>query len=271
MRKLYLILLLLSVAAFGQKPRAQAVNIGKETKKIMSLLNQYAGLSPFGEDEKRFDKISAVHDEIIERLLKILNDRRIAQHPIETELKNDELIISKSEDSKLYFLSLDQKSGGTFQAHTTLIHFRVADGSTHASYFQAKSADSIHTLDNLIYNEIYLLDAKAQKYLVIGGIPTCSTCYANAALILTLDGESYQTQQLELFDGRYGDLLKFEYDPETMTFVYEYNAGDNEDSLYGGDNEIQGFQHRYKTQYRYLNGRFVPLEKCEFWDKTDQP
>jgi hypothetical protein len=71
------------------------------------------------------------------------------------------------------------------------------------------------------------------------------------------------------YDGRYYDLKVFECDSVEKVFLYEYFAAENDDPLYGGNNEYAQLRHKYKSRFKYMNGIFLEIEKCEFWDKKE--
>ena len=62
-------------------------------------------------------------------------------------------------------------------------------------------------------------------------------------------------------------LKIFEYDSAERVFSFEYDAADNDDSMYGGNNENFGLQHKFKSKFKFINGAFFEIEKCELWDK----
>jgi hypothetical protein len=108
-----------------------------------------------------------------------------------------------------------------------------------------------------------------QKYFVIGGVQTCNTCIASVAITIQLDTNSHQTEIITQFDGRYDDLKVFEYDHIEKTFSYEYSAAYHYDPLYGGDNDNEDLQHKYKGKFKFINGVFLEIEKCEVWEKME--
>ena len=121
----------------------------------------------------------------------------------------------------------------------------------------------------MTYGHVFLIDSLNQKYFVIGGVQTCNTCNASSAITLKLDTSTYQTDLIAQYDGRYSDLKVFEYDSFEKVFSYEYCAADNNDSLYGGNNENDQLQHKYKSRFKFINGVFLEIEKCELWVKKE--
>jgi hypothetical protein len=259
-----LILLFLSIQTNGQISKGNLQvedNFIQQIENVNTLLKQYATFSPFPEDEIKFEMIDSVGIEIIAQLLKILNDKRILKYQIETLFTKDELMISKSEDNKIYFLSIDEKTGGSYRTSKTIIHYRLANGTVKADLFEGEMSEALKTST---YGQIYLLDNLSQKYFIIGGVQVCNTCKVLLAIIIQLDTNSINTELIAHYDGRYYDLQIFDYDSVSKEFNYEFYSAGNDDLLYGKDNEKIGLQHRYKSKFKYLNGAFIEIEKCEF-------
>lgn len=263
-----LVLSLLCFLSFGQTNKKSNQNkiddFSQQVEMINVLLSQYDTLSPFSDDKNRFGLIDSLNNEIISRLLKVLNDERILNYQIESLFAEDELMISKSADNRVYFLSIDEKTGGSYRTSKTIIHYRLLNGAVKADLFGGEESEALATST---YGEIYLLDDLSQKYFVIGGVQVCNTCNVSLAFTLQIDTDSINTDLVAIYDGRHHDLEVFNYNSELMEFDLEYFSADNDDALYGGDNQLIGLKHRYKSKFKYEGGEFVEIEKSEFWDK----
>lgn len=262
------IFLLLSSQLFGQTNKKISKNkkddIIQKLDAINTLLKSYGTLSPFSENENRFEMIDSIGNEITTRLLNILNDERIVNYPIETLLNQDEISVSKSKDDKIFFFSIEEKTGGSYRTTKTIIHYRLLNGSVKADIFSGEDSDALATST---YDQVFLLDSINQKYFVIGGVLTCNTCFVSSAITIQLDSNSFQTELIAQFDGRFDDLKVFEFDNISKILTYEYFAADNDDSLYGGNNEYLGLQNKFHSKFKFINGEFLELEKCEWWDE----
>ncbi len=265
-----LFLLFLITQTFGQTNKKITKNkkddISQKIEEINALLEYYGTLSPFSDNDNRFELIDSIGNGITTRLLKILNDKRIINYPIETLLNQDKISISKSNDNKIFFFSIDEKTGGSYRTSKTIIHYRLLNGAVKADFFGGEASE---TLAASTYGHVFLLDSLDQEYFVIGGVQTCNTCNASVAITIKLDTISYKIDHIAQYDGRYYDLKVFEYDSIEKVFSYEYHAANNDDSLYGGDNENGQLQHKYKRKFKFINGVFLEIEKCEFWDKKE--
>jgi hypothetical protein len=264
------ILLFLTTQTFGQTNKKISQNkkddISQKIAEINTLLKYYETLSPFPDNDNRSNLIDSIGNNIATRLLQILNDNRIINYPIETLLNQDEISISKSNDNKIFLFSFDEKTGGSYRTSKTIIHYRLANGTVKADLFGGEASEALATST---YGQVFLLDSLKEKYFVIGGVQTCNTCYASLAITIQLDSSSYLTDLIALYNGRYYDLKVFEYDSIEKVFSYEYYAADNDDSLYGGDNESGQLQHKFKSKFKFINGAFLEIEKCELWDKKE--
>jgi hypothetical protein len=264
------ILLFITAEIFGQvnkkTTKIQKDDIVQKIAEINTLLKFYGTLSPFSDNDNRFELIDSISDNITTKLLQILNDKRIINYPIETLLNQDQIFISKSNDNKVFFFSIDEKTGGSYNTSKTIIHYRLTNGIVKAEFFEGEASDALATST---YGQVFLLDAMSQLYFVTGGVQTCNTCSVSLAITIKLDTNSYHTKLIAQFDGRYDDLKIFEFDSVGKVLVYEYYAADNDDPLYGGNNEYLELQHKFKSRYKFINGGFLEIEKCELWDKKE--
>lgn len=263
-----LILFILNAQIFGQfnkkNNQKKKDDFIQQVEKINYFLKQYDTLSPFSDNDNRFELIDSISAEITSRLLKVLNDKRVINYQIENLLVRDEIMISKSADNNIYFFSIDEKTGGTARTSKTIIHYRLANGFVKADFFDGQPSELLATST---FGQIFLLDSLAKKYFVIGSFATCGTCIASLAITLQLDSDSISTQLIAQYDGRYYDLLVFDYDNELKEFNYEYYSDNNDYSLDGTDNKKSGLSHRYKNKFKYLNGVFIEIEKSDFLEK----
>ena len=234
---------------FGQANHKNTV-IPQQVKKVNALLKKYSKLSPFSANEDRFDIIDAIRGEITSRMIKILNYPDIYMYRIENLFSHDELVVSKSEDNKIYFFSIDQKTGGSFRTYETIILYKLANGKPKAAFFLENSDD---ILANSTYGKFYELDAKAQKYFVIANVQTCNTCIVSSAVVLQISKDVVKNQLVVQFDGRYDNLTTFDYDPKLKELTYEYQS----------TNEGENKARSYHAKYRYQNGVFSKVKNSQ--------
>lgn len=260
------ILLFASTSAFGETARQNNQenhqDFVQKTEKINSLLQYYSTLSPFSDEPDRFEVIDSVRTDIIDRLLDVLNDKRILDYEIEELITEDELLISKSEDNRIYFFSISEKTGGSYRTSETIIHYRPAGEGVKAELFGGEASQALATST---YSQVYLIDGPAQKYVAIGGVSTCNTCSAMLAVVLEMGRDSLETDLFALYDGRHYDLDTFEYHREMKKFEFVYYSADDGDPLYGEGHGKEGFRRKYQHMFKYINGEFMETETCKRW------
>lgn len=237
-------------------------DIIQKTEKINSLLQYYSTLSPFSDEPDRFEVIDSVRADTITLLLDVLNDKRILGYDIDELITEDELLISKSPDNRIYFLSISEKTGGTYRTSETIIHYRPTDEVVKAELFAGEASQALATST---YSQLYLIDDSAQKYFVIGGVSTCNTCSVMLAVVLEIGADSIQTDLVTQYDGRRYDLETFEYDAESKTFDVVYYSASDSDPLYGEDHGMDGFRRKYQQTFKYVNRDFLETETCMRW------
>jgi hypothetical protein len=220
----------------------------QEIGEINDLLKYYNTLSPFSEDEKEVDQIDSLNQLLLNRLLNVLSDRRIVEYPIEKLFPGVGVAISKSEDNRLFFLSIDEKTGGSYRTQISIMHYRFPDGTVLSEYFGEET-----------YGPIFLLDSLRQHYIVLGSVQTCGTCLAASACTIQFDSGAYLRNPIAQYDGRYGDLKVFEYDNTKKELCLEYDEADYDDPIYGGNTEVAS-RRKFKRTYKYADGAFQELQ-----------
>jgi len=193
---------------------------------INSLLNIYATLSPFSDQANRFERIDSVQHEITTKLIRVLRDKQILNYQIEELFTNPELSISKSPDKRIYFFSLDEKTGGSFRSNKTIIYYQTLDNKINAHFY---GNDKLDLRASSSYGDIHLIDSLTHQYIVIGGVTTCNTCLFKFAMTLKLDSTSIQHNVVTYYDGRTGYLDELAYHPEAKEITCSYTKAGNDD------------------------------------------
>ena len=271
MKLFLLVIILFFITLFANAQRAsKEKRVKKDDFKIQIdsinyFLQCYDTLKPNSDGESNIEIISSVQGEITERLLKILNDKRILEYQIENLFKSNDLYITKSDDNKIYFLSIEEKTGGSYRSSITIIHYRLKNGTFKSEYYGGNNEESSIP----VFGKPYLIDSLNQKYFMIGGVETCNTCHFSAAMTLQLDSSYCNINTIFQFDGRYDDLEIIEYDTLTKVFSYEFFSSSNDDLLYGDSNIPLGFRKRFIGKFVYHDGDFIQIENCEYLIKKD--
>ena len=257
---LFLIPLLSEGQSKSKNSKDRKDNILQQVNKINDLLDTYGQLSPFSEDENRFTMIDSIGNEIEDHLLTLLNDQRISNYQLDILLNHPVLSVSRSDDGRIYFVSFDEKTGGSYRTSVTIVHYRLSNGTVKAELMDGEETEALATS---VYGHVFLLDSIRQQYFVMGSVLTCNTCIASLAATLTFDTASLHTDVVMIFDGRYYDLNVFEYDSVQKVFSYVYNAPHEDDSPDSEENKHHPLKHVFKGKFRFLDGNFLEVEKCE--------
>lgn len=234
----------------------------EQTEQINALLKKYGTLSPFSGNEAEL--IDSLGTEITTRLVNVLNDKRILNYLIEKLFTEEELMITKSDDSKIYFFSIDEKTGGSYKTNKTILFYKLSNGTVNAELLDE---DELETLATASYGQIYTLDSTNQIYLVLGDVQTCNSCLVSLAFTLQLGTDSIDRKVIAEYNGGYPFLEVFDYTSDTKEFNFEYIEIPSEDSPSEEDTTVKGRVHRFKNKFKFEDGNFVPVEKCEFWEK----
>lgn len=238
--------------------RKQKDTIVQQARQINALLASYDTLVPFAENQQE-GIIDSIGNEIITRLLAVLNDPSLVNHRIETLFKGEELLQSRSADGNIWFFSIDEKTGGSYRTSKTLICYRLPDGRIKAEPFGGEEEEPLSTST---YADPVLVNSATRQYIVIGAVATCNTCAYYSACTLQIDSDAVQYSIITDYDGRSDLLLKLEYNGESKTLESEYYSPYLEDTLYSGNAEDSGYRYYYKSTFRYWNGMFVEAEAC---------
>ncbi len=260
---LTIFLLLLFTFSHAQKKTKKKDNIQHRIERIHSSLESYSLLSPFSENEQRFNLIDSTRNVIIEQLLQVLNDPAIIHYDLTAFLTENNLSVSFSSDARIWFFSIDEKTGGSYRTSITLIHYRLPSGKVHAEIFGGASSEAIATS---VYGEPMLVDSAQHKYIVSGGVMTCNTCIAQLAMLLTLETDSLRAEMITMYDGRSYNLEAFEYFPDEKEMLCDYLEESEDPDLQIAENDKR-YRHRYHSLFKYMDERFVQVETCEYWFK----
>ncbi len=233
----------------------------KDIRKINSLLEYYHTLSPFSDDDERFQNIDSARNDIVERLIAVLNNKSILNYGLDTLFNEDELFMRGSKDKRLYFISIDEKTGGSYRTSVTLIHYRLPGGSIKTDYFSGEESEAFATST---YGGIYQPDSSQLSYFVTGGVRTCNTCYAAVAFTLRIDSAEVIPHLVAQYDGRDHNLELFKYDEKLREFSYHYQTEDYNDPMNEENADATALQHKFRSLFRYYHGEFIEIEKCEF-------
>lgn len=236
-------------------------------RKVDSLKVQaeiYDDLSPFSDDEDPFEKIEETQSAIIDHLTFLLNDPRIVTFDLDELFANTGLHVTRSEDHRVYVLTIDELTGGSYRSALSTLHLRYPNGSVSGEVY----SDA--------WSQVHTVDQDRGVYMITSSVLTCNTCTREHAILLKMDSSKVESESFMDYEGRYYDLHQFGYNEKDRTFAIEYSTPDFRDSLYGdgyggeNDEEADGVPRTYRIRmvYQYKEGEFVLIEDSE---EVEQP
>lgn len=219
---------------------------------IRKDLTLYATLEPHVPDQR--DVIGIVQERVVAATLEVLNDPRIVKLDIASYFEG--MAVSASADKRLWFLSIDERTGGSARTHIAVMHTRSADGEVSASRLPEITGSL--GLSESTFERIHTLDA--DSYFTIAYLRSCLTCASAHALHVRLDGTAADIQLVHHYEGRMEpELQTFEFDGLDNVFRYAYRFHED-DPLFGLGRPTEW----HSGAYRYSNGTFVETEHCVY-------
>ena len=234
---MFLVLLLYSAGATAQhKPFKLLVQELKDLCFIYDTLDPFSGtvaLKEYGvtyqvllKEHPEPDEITLVHKDSIDvfdlqyyyqfKIRKKFNE--VMSHPevMKHDLAKMFPYVLVSDDKKLYSLSIDERTGGSYHSRFTMYHYTGMVKNEEAA-FEGFAQDG--------YNEVYTLKTKqGSKYLLIGSVVTCNSCMATYALLTHFDKGGFVTDFETMIDGRMGSEITF--DPLSKVLSVDYMTDD---------------------------------------------
>ncbi len=175
----------------------------KQVKELNRDLKAYDTFSPFGSYEAKSLRIpkkylnSVMSDnmpdiegqvsanipivyyhELIGRgLNRVLHNKHIAAYRLEDIIDGKYIFISHSADRRLYSLSIDEKTGGSYRSQLTWVQYRAAHGRVYNYDLTGESADTTNVFNNDGFSIIADFHTpEGTKYLLQGYVMECNTC-----------------------------------------------------------------------------------------------
>jgi hypothetical protein len=247
-RLFVLLFTLTSLHAQAQRTK----DLERKLDAIRKDLTLYNTLDPHGTDVHTM--IEEVQQRLVAATLVVLNDPRIVKLDIAPYFEG--MAVSTSADKRLWFLSIDERTGGSARTHIAVIHTRSADGKVSAS--RLHEVEGSLGLSESTFERIHTLDD--DSYFTIAYLRSCQTCVSMHALHVRLDGTAADIQVVHHYEGRMEpDLETFEFDGLDNTFRYAYRFHED-DPLFGLGRPTEW----HSGAYRYSNGTFVETEHCVY-------
>jgi hypothetical protein len=247
-RLLPLLLVLTAMPVMGKSvPTAK-----KRMEQLRRDMDRYAQLDIHDQEG-----IGDLQERIFSRCLSLLNTAPSGQLHLNRELGHQAMQVTGSEDGRLWLLSLDQRTGGTFRERRTMAQLRTPDGRVRAFALGDTELDGYASCDLSLawFDDIQALDDST--YFTVASIIGCSTCIDLCAVTLRVRDLELEAGTFFSYGGRMGLVSTFDLDPATATFTYAYELIED-DPLY----PMEGLP-RHAGSFRYLAGHFQEQTRCE--------
>jgi hypothetical protein len=203
------------------------------------------------------DAIIDLQDRIFRQCLELLNDPRSAAVDLMTTMDHGMLQVAASNDQRLWLLSLDRRTGGSFWERRTLAQLRFADGTVSAFALGDTTLDGYANcaLSTAWFEAPVQLDDST--YFTVASIIGCSTCIDLCAVQLRISDRTLAAETFFSFSGRMGMATVFGIEEDHTTFNYVYDQL-QDDPIY----TLEGLP-KQSGSFRYMEGRFQELSHCE--------
>lgn len=229
-----------------------APSLKKQVEQVRKDLDRYYALELSDQDA-----IFELQERIFSSCLLILNDPLSVELKATAVLDHDALQSVGSADERLWLLSLDLRTGGSFRERRSMAQLRAADGSVHAF--------PLGVTDREGYSECGLslawfeapVSLDDSTYFTVASIIGCSTCIDLCAVTLRVRNMDLQAESFFSFSGRMGMVSHFDYDPSTSTFSYAFEQLED-DPIY----TLESLPKQSGT-FRYVEGNFLEITHCE--------
>lgn len=152
---------------------------------------------------------------------KVLSHRDLNQHELDKLIKSSDLSVVISDDRKLYNISFDERTGGTYRSRTSIMYYTELDESDSAAYDELQ-----YFFESDGYNEIYTLETnEGVKYLLTGSVRGCSYCFETFVRLVSFQDKYFENEfEYRVSNRDWSDGVF--YNPETKTINVDYHVDD---------------------------------------------
>jgi hypothetical protein len=246
----------------------QATEPKDELKARLDSLQYYASvydtMNPYVNNQQHVEKLYDYQQRIVAILLEVLNNARYMSLDPAKQISSTGISHTISNDSRVHLFSFDEKTGGSFRSHITIIYF------DHKKLYRARLLPPVYV--SYFYSGIYQTDST--RYLAMANVTTCNTCVSAMAMEISFDrGEEIFTTVISA-DCRYPDLFEFKYNDTTKVISYHYGTR-SDDPSYGevsGNRDEEGHQPwmiHESGEYTWRNGMFRRTAYCTSTELLD--
>jgi|GEM_PF-1009374 len=169
----------------------------------------------------------------------ILSDKHITTYRLDGILDGKYIFISHSADRRLYSLSIDEKTGGSYKSQLTFVQYRAEDGKVY-NYDLAKDDDAPDSLK--VFNSdgfaiiADLHTPEGIKYLLQGDVMVCNTCQHEYVQLVKFKNGIFNEDFSYTLDTRgFGSPGGVAYDENARRITIDYKTDDRTPNRDCGD------------------------------------
>lgn len=165
--------------------------------------------------------------QILNMLGRLIMDKHTVEYKLENLLNTEYISLVHSDDGRLYNLSIDEKTGGSYRSSLSIIHYRAENGKVYNDIPQTDGSDGYtSSFSHDGYGVIHTIKTpKGTKYLLEGSVMGCNTCVGNYIDLLSFKKDVLVSDFSVSLDTREGDGQLF-YDEKEKSIYVDYVTDD---------------------------------------------
>ena len=253
---LYLPLLVALLVALSSKIPAQQTSFSttevffQAVDSLNYYSRQYASVTLPLKNGDEYEKKEDTFIALRKYLTMVLANPEMKKYMLHDLINDEGIIINASADNKVFFLIVDEKTGGTYRPYYSLMYYHIND-----------TIQGYSEMGEPYFQVMGIPDSSVPKYLIASQLYGCMTCITEAVSVLDFENGEPSFDDIYHFNGR--KISDFDYNANTKTFTYWYDSPFPEDLLYG-DEAMHG-EYRYHTEgtMQFQDGKFVKISECE--------
>lgn len=313
-KKIGLIFALCFVTSFGFGQSQKSFE--KLVSKTNEYINQYSKLSPYGYEEffslkdsglpkenikyikahsneysgyskdsiSELDLLLEFQELITGNIKNIISHDKFKKNNIKDLLNNDlDLLITVSDDKKLYNFSLPEKTGGTYRSRISIMHYIEINQDSLPTQEEIDKRIKISpytVFDGDGFNSIHSIETrKGTKYVLTGYVRGCSYCFETNVMLVRLEGGIFQQDFVYSISSRSWEE-GVSYDPNSKIITVDYVTDDlttdcdcsnfveldeEPDNYYSYSKETEPINKRCHCTFEFNGLNFVLIK--ESWEK----
>lgn len=214
------------VNPFDEYTSLQNLNISEKTIKSLHAQIKDKDAWSTGKDSiNTFYLIACLQDSIMSTIDQLLhhNPNSFGDIILSQHLENGLISFVESDDSKLFNVSLDEKTGGTYQSRISRMFYTTIEKNATKSLSQE---DTYAVFKSDGFDNIYSLNTpEGTKYVLTGTVRGCSMCFGSSIILVKPENNTFKLDFAYSFSSRNPEST-IHYDPDQKTIEVNYETDD---------------------------------------------